>query len=416
MSEPPVTCSAPSAGKGLPAPVAGLGLFLVLITALVRLGTSLYLPALPAMGSALSLTPRQLAFTMTAYLAGFAAASLLAGPLSDHRGRRLLISGGIFLFCAGSLCCAVARNYELLLAGRMLQAVGGSAIPVATRAMAFEAFSEREMISVLGWIGTLSGLVPVLAPLLGGLLTQGMGWRANFYLLAGVALLVWVVAQWQAPETLPPGNRLPFDLRATVSSYGEMLRSPGFVLPLVPAMLCFALQGGYLVASPFVFIHLLHLSPVQFGSTSLLLVGGLMGGRSLCLALHRRRGPYVAFLAGAQLTFLGGLLFLVCLLTGNAGVAAILLATTLFCLGFGALLPVAMRAGLAAFPERAGTSSALFGALTLGASAAGSAILGGLLQRGERDLFLLGISTVVAGFLILASGILCRRRMIGVPS
>ena len=83
----------------------------------------------------------------------------------------------------------------------------------------------------------------------------------------------------------------------------------------------------------------------------------------------------------------------------------------MFCLGFGAMLPIAMKAGLSAFPDRVGTASALFGCLTLGATAAGSALIGSLLQRSPQDIGLLAVYTFASGFLILLFSILGRRAL-----
>ncbi|OGV47329.1 MAG: hypothetical protein A2X46_00075 [Lentisphaerae bacterium GWF2_57_35] len=395
----------------MPRALVALGGYLILITALVRLGTSLYLPALPRMGLELNLSTHQLASTMTAYLAAFAAASVLLGPLSDHWGRRVLIQGGLAVYFIGSLFCAVAEGYGLLLTGRILQAVGGSAIPVATRAMTRDAFNDRQMIGVLGWIGAITGLAPVLAPVLGGFLTQGFGWRSNFYLLTGVTLAVGVLAHRQAPETLSLANRMPFEISGTLRAYGAMLVTPSFMLPLMPVMACFAVQGAYLVSSPFIFIHLLNMTPATFGATSLLLVGALVSGRFVCMACLKRWGLYPTYVAGAALAFLGGLLFLFVLLMHWISVLAILAASAVFCLGFGALIPIGMKAGLSAFPARVGAASSLFGCLTLGAAAVGSAVLGALMERGSQDIAALAVFTFAASLLAVLSSLLCRRQL-----
>ncbi len=391
-----------------------LAAYLVLISALVRLGSSLYLPALPRMGIDLSIPAHQLAFTMTAYMAGFAIASILLGPLSDHWGRRVLIQGGLLVFLAGSACCALAQGYGLLLTGRILQAVGGSAVPVASRAMTREAFDDHQLVSVMGWIGTMTGLVPMLAPMLGGLLTQTCGWRANFYLLVAVSLAVVVFARNLAPETLAPDHRQPFQIAGTLRAYGAMIMTPDFMRPLVPVMLCFAAQGAYLVSSPFIFIHLLGLKPAVFGATCLFLVGGLMGGRFLCLRLMKWRGEFAAFITGCGLACVGGLMFIPILLAPQGWLAAMILgAATVFCLGFGTLLPIAIKAGLSAFPTRRGASSALYGCLNLGSTAAGSAVVGALLQRTMQDVIMLGLFTAALSVLVLLTGLGCRRAVQG---
>jgi len=388
-----------------------LSLYMILISALVRLGASLYLPALPSMSDDLNLSASDISFTMTVYLIAFAAASILFGPLSDHWGRRILIQGGIALYLVGSVLCAFAQGFETLIAGRIVQAAGGSAIPVAIRAMAREAYDDEGMISVLGWVGAVSSLVPILAPVLGGLLTQTWGWRINFHLLAAVTLLMGLYAVRNTPETLSEANRTPFDIVDTLRTYGSMSVTPAFIVPVIPILLCFAAQGAYLVGAPFIFVDLLGMKPAAFGATSLVLVGALFIGRSACMALFKRHGAYPVYLAGGVPAFLGGLFFLCILWTGRISIVSILESSALFFLGFGVLVPISMKAGLSVFPKRTGTSSALFGCLTLSATAAGSALLGAFLNKTPRDIDFLGLFIFAAGTLILLSVPFCRRAL-----
>ena len=385
-----------------------LGAYLVLITALVRLGTSLYLPALPRMGLEMQISAPLLSSTMTAYLAAFAGASLFLGPVSDRWGRQLLIRGGIVAFLLGSMFCAMANGIAYLLAGRVFQAIGGAAVQVAARAMSRDAFDDHQMIRVVGWIGVVTGLVPILAPVLGGFITQGLGWRANFHLLIVATLLVGMGTLKFSAETLSHGNRPALGIDQTLRAYAAMLAAASFMVPLVPVMLCFAAQGAYLVGAPFIFIHLLGMSPAVFGATSLLPVASLLAGRFLCLAILKKRGDFPAFVTGGLLAFAGGILFWMENRIGWNSAAPLLIACSVFCLGFGAVLPIGMKAGLSAFPTYVGTSSALFGCLTLGATAVGSSVVGHWLQQSERDITLLASFTMLCGGLAFITSLLYR--------
>ena len=383
--------------------LVALGAYLVSIVAMVRLGTSLYLPALPRIGADLGLSPRQLSSTLSIYLAAFSLFSLFLGPLSDRWGRRVLMRGGIAAFLAGSAFCAFSHGFGMLLSGRLFQALGGAAVQVGTRAIARDAFDDRQMLGVMGWIGAITGMIPVLAPFLGGLITQGFGWRANFFLLVLSTLAVGSVARRYNTETLPAKKRISLGIGATLHSYASMIVAPSFILPMVPLMLCFAAQGAYLVGAPFIFVHVLGLSPAAFGTTSLVPVAALFSGRSLCLAAQKRGSLPAAFSAGAAIAFLGGLLLVAVHRLGWVSPVPILLSCGVFCLGFGILLPIAMKAGLSAFPNRVGTSSALFGCLNLAASAVGSAGVGGALVQGPRDVSTLAnftLAVTLAGLLV----------------
>ena len=227
----------------------------------------------------------------------------------------------------------------------------------------------------------------------------------------GVTLLVMISSNHLSHETLPPEKRTPIHMLDVLNAYFAMLKSSSFIVPLIPVMLCFAVQGTYLVASPFIFIRVLHMLPAMFGLTCILLVGGLMTGRFICLYMVEKRGDYVTFLTGCMIAFSGGLLSLAIIGLNWTGATPLLTAATLFCIGFGTLLPIGMKTGLSAFRKRVGASSALYGCLTLGATAAGSAIAGSLLNQSERDIRTLCIVTAAAGSLILLSGLMSRHKV-----
>lgn len=386
-----------------------LAMYLILITAVVRLGTAMYLPALPAMKSDLLLSAHQLSLTLTVYLLVFAGASIVLGPLSDHVGRTSLIRGGLIAFLAGSACCAWSNDAAALLVGRALQAVGGSAVQLSSRAMTRDALDDHAMMNVLGWIGVMSSLAPVLGPILGGLITQSMGWRSNFYLLLLLALLLLLSAWRNVPETLARDRRVQFNLPGTLNAYGVLLKSANFMVPMLPVTLCFALQGAYLAASPFIFMRVFGMSPAAFGSTSLALVTALIAGRFLCMFLLKRHAPFTAWITGCALCLAGGISFLGVAITDHMPVFTVLAASGLFCFGFGALMPVGMKSALSAFPERTGVASALFGCLTLAATGAGSALMGTLLRDSLGDVVVLAYLTGAVGGLTLLCGIFARR-------
>ncbi|MFH0878317.1 MAG: MFS transporter [Lentisphaerota bacterium] len=395
-----------------PMPTGQIALFLILISALVRLGVSMYLPALPRMGDALHLSTHQLTQTITIYLAVFAAASLLLGPFADAFGRQSLVRFGMVMFLLGSCLCGMSHSYAVLMAGRVLQAFGASAIPVASRAMVRDVYNDRQVIGVLGWMGVVTGLTPMLAPALGGFITQQFGWRANFYMLAGITLLVGMATPRLPSDTLAVDKRVGLSFPGIMKAYGQMLIAPAFVLVLLPMVFCFAVQGAYLVTSPFIFIHLLGWTPAQFGATSLILVTALVAGRLLCSLMIRRFNLFQVYLTGAMLTVAGALLFGILLVAPAYSGIVILSSAFVFCIGFGLLLPVGMKSVLSAFQHIAGTASAIYGAATLGATAAGSELMGAMMVRTMRDLYLLGTLTLLFSLLTLGSTLFCRKRLV----
>jgi len=159
--------------------------FLILfIGSIVRIGASIYLPAMPIIAEEMHISKALLSNTLTVYFIVFAIFSLIAGILSDAYGRKRVLMSGMFFFLLGSVVCAISTNYEMLMFGRIIQAFGASMVPGTLMAMIRDACSDIRVVSLMGWLAVLSGLFLVAAPIIGGLLTHLFGWSANFWFLA----------------------------------------------------------------------------------------------------------------------------------------------------------------------------------------------------------------------------------------
>lgn len=392
--------------------LAGFSLAVVVLVSLIRLSSSLYLPAMPAMERELSLPDHDLATTMTIYSGFFAGAAVFLGPMADALGRRWLVFGGLAIFLIGTWACSVADGLGLLLVGRALQGLGGSSIPVTTRAMVRDACDDAQLLQVMGWIGVLNGLAPLMGPVLGGAITEMAGWRANFEVLLAVGAAVAVLSWPFLPETLPPERRVPLGLASSLRTYGRMLVSPLFMGVLAPALVCFVLQGIYLTMAPFVLMSELHLSPVQFGLSTIPLVVGLMAGRSLCMRLVKSGSDQRAYVLSGVIVLASGVVGLLVAVADWRTVAGLLLPTTLFCVGFGSLLLIGQKSVMTAFQDVGGTASALHASAMLAASAAGNA-LGAFFLAGPGDGFrILCAAPFVGGILAVAACGYGRRHLI----
>ena len=157
---------------------------LVLATALGPFAMQVFLPALPAIQEDFGVraATAQLAFSLSAL--AIAVATLFYGPLSDRFGRRPALIGGLLVYLAGSLLCALAPTITLLIVGRVVQAAGGCAGIVLSRAIVRDLYGRDESAAMLAYITMAMVAAPMMAPVLGGLLTDLAGWRSVF--LAGV--------------------------------------------------------------------------------------------------------------------------------------------------------------------------------------------------------------------------------------
>ena len=168
------------------------------LSAVGPLTTDMYLPSLPDIARQLDASTAQVQLTISAYLIGFAVGQIFYGPVSDRHGRKPVLLAAIALYCVASLACALSTSIEMLIVARAFQALGGSGGIVLARAIVRDIYSGARAGRELSLIGSVMALAPVLAPIAGGLLQTGFGWRATFLVLALAGLAgagtIWALA------------------------------------------------------------------------------------------------------------------------------------------------------------------------------------------------------------------------------
>ena len=309
--------------------------------------------------------------TLTIFFIAFAIATLFVGPLTDCYGRKIVIIGGSIIFTIGSLLCANAFSWDTLILGRILQAVGTSCIPVAGRAMIRDLCNDTQVIAVLGWMAIIGGLTPIVAPMLGGVITEKLGWRYNFYVLVVFAIIATLFIARNLPRSIAKDKLHPFRLNVILKNYKTILLSPKFYTVITPLALAFSIQGAYLGTSPFIFMKTFKLSPIQYGLINVIVVGSLFIGRYVASGVMKRKSIYIAYLTGALLTFSGAVILQIFMFFSFINIPSVLFTLSIAISGFGTLLPLGIKSVMTSFRDKAGTASALHGCLTLGMTAFG---------------------------------------------
>ena len=185
-------------------------LYIVLLGALTALGPftiDLYLPAFPVLEADFQTTAAAIQLTLTGTMIGFALGQLIVGPLSDKVGRRVPLLSVTALHVAASVAAALAPTLELLSAARVLQGAGAAAGGVVAAAIVRDLFGGRRLVVMLSRLALVSGVAPVLAPLVGSALLLVMPWRGIFVVLAVYGAVMLVSAIVFLPETLPRARR-----------------------------------------------------------------------------------------------------------------------------------------------------------------------------------------------------------------
>lgn len=276
-------------------------LILLAVVCLPRITIDIYLPSLPVIGRALQLSEFQLSLTMTVYMAGYAVSMLVCGPLADRYGRRPVLIGGTALYLVATIACALADSGGMLIAARLLQALGGCCGTVVGRVIVRDRFQEAEQVSYLSWMSSGMALSPVVAPLIGSVIDVALGWRWVFVVLAVVAAGVLLALCTVAPETQPgrygPAHLAGEDDRehsvqpGLLRLYLSLLHDRHFLRHSLIISAIYCTYFPFVAESSLVLQRSLGLSQVQYAGVFALTILGYLGGASV---FRRRFGAWGA--------------------------------------------------------------------------------------------------------------------------
>ncbi|MBI4941820.1 MAG: multidrug effflux MFS transporter [Actinobacteria bacterium] len=344
-------------------------------TALGPLSIDLYLPAFPELARELGASEAAVQLTLTACVVGLALGQLVAGPVSDAVGRRVPIAVGLGAWAVASFACALAPSIATFTALRFTQGLAGAAGVVVARAVVRDLVSGPELVRSFSKLMLVVGVVPILAPTLGGLLLERTSWRGLFVVLGVLGALLTVVVFVGLRESLPADRRRS-GVRRALGSYKLLLLDRGFVGAAAVVSLTFSALFIYVSSSSFVLREVFDLTPGQFG----LLFGvnsvGLVLGNQVSGLLANRWPAAVMLPRAVGLGLFGAVLVLVAGLTGALGVVGVVVPLFVIVFSVGAAMPVASSRAMNAHPERAGAASALLGVLQFAVGGALAPLVG----------------------------------------
>jgi DHA1 family bicyclomycin/chloramphenicol resistance-like MFS transporter len=354
---------------------------LAALSAIGPLTTDMYLPSLPDIARQLDASTAQVQFTISAYLIGFAVGQIFYGPVSDRHGRKPVLIAAIALFCVASLACALARSIEALIVARAFQALGGSGGIVLTRAIVRDIYSGARAGRELSLIGSVMALAPVLAPIAGGVLQTGFGWRAVFLTLVAAGLagagVIWLLL----PETLNIRAAEPVSMPSMLRSYRVVTRHPAYLAYLGITSASYAGLFAWISGAAFVLQNLYGLTPFDFGVAFAIGSLGYMTGSALAARIVVRFGLDGVLGLGGCACAAGGLGMVMAVAFGMTSWLSLVLPVAVYLAGLGMVLPQGIAGAMTPFPERAGAASSLFGFVQQSAAALCGAAVGWFLGQ-----------------------------------
>ena len=254
---------------------------LVILALFANMSLQILLPSLPAIQSTFDATPAGVQLLVSLSFLVFGFAMLVYGPVADILGRRPVYLIGMVVYTCGNLICAVAPTLPLLISGRVIASAGSSVSMVLSRAIVRDLFSGSEMASVLARIAMVAAVAPMLSPPVGGVITDLLGWRALFLVLAGTGLLSVALIVFALPETLPDSARDPgrrFGFAHTVSSFGTLLRDRRYRAYALNGAFVASMFFVFMTTAPFIYVGVLHISATGYAFYYMTTVGGFFVG------------------------------------------------------------------------------------------------------------------------------------------
>jgi MFS transporter, DHA1 family, multidrug resistance protein len=391
-----------------------LTLLLSFLTALGPLSMDMYLPSLPEIGGALHAPTPEVQLTISSYLFGFAAGQIFYGPVSDRFGRRPVLLAALVLYAFASIGCAAAQSIEGLIALRFLQAVGGAGAIVLARAVVRDIYSGVRAGRELSLMGAITGVAPIVAPVIGGGLQTWFGWRATFVLLVIFAAIVGSATARLLPETLQHPTKARFSFSALGALYGSVAVHRGFLANLVILTTAFIGLFAWISGAPIVMQGTTYgLSPFVFGVTFAMGAAGYVLGTFIAARIVMRLGLDRMIGIGTAAMACGGLIMAAVVALALSQVLWFVGAMTIYLTGLGLALPATMAGALTPFPDRAGTASSVMGFIQQSGAAITAAAVGLYLGHSAWP-----VASVVAamGCLSFTIWLVTRRVRAGGPS
>lgn len=347
---------------------------LALATFAGTLGMHIFVPALPAAALSLGASVGAMQLTISLYIAGLAAGQLVYGPLADRFGRRRVLMAGLALYTLAGLAGAMASEVHWLIAARLFQALGGCAGLVLGRTIVRDTAGPDEATRRLALMNLMVTVGPSLAPIVGGLLSETLGWRAIFFALFALGL-AGLVATWRLlPETGTPGANASASV--LMRNYGQLLRSPAFTGFSIGGGCATTSMYAFIASAPFILVHQLNRPPHEIGFHLAIVIGGVWLGSFLTSRLIARVSLERLLVGANAVSVLAAFALLAAVGAGRLSVPVLIGTMFLFTMGAGMASPAALTKAIGVNPRVIGSASGLYGFAQMAVGALCTALVG----------------------------------------
>jgi len=350
-------------------PRVRIALILGTLSAFGPLSLDMYLPALPTLADEFSSSTSYAQLSLTACMVGLALGQLLAGPLSDVRGRRIPLIVGLVLYTIASGLCLVSPTMGSFVALRFIQGMAGAAGIVISRAVVRDVYEGPELTRFFSLLMLVNGVAPIAAPIIGGQILTYTSWRGVFILLSLIGALALLAVIFGLGETLPAQKRSSGGLRQTLLTFGKIARNRRFMGYALTQGFAMAGMFAYISGSPFVLQKIYGVSPQMFSICFAINGLGIILASQIAGRLAGKVSETRLLIAGLLTAAAGGTSLLIAILAGG-GLITVLIPLFLVVSSVGLINTASFALAMADQAKSAGSASALIGVMTF--------LLGGL--------------------------------------
>ena len=364
-------------------------LFLIAVSAVGPMALNGVLPGSTAIMLDLNTRYELVQLVLTVYLFANLLSQLLMGPAADRYGRRPVMLFGLIIFGLGSVACALATSIEALLAARFFQGFGGAVCLFLPRTVVRDLFDQNKAASVIGYITTAMMVAPLFAPAMGGWITDQVSWRFMYFALAGLSLILIVLAWLHQYETL--GFRVSSDSKAERLSFIrcsiELLKDNLFCACAIMQAGAVGVYYSFLAGAPFVAMQSRGMSASAYGIWFAIVACGYLSGNLVAGRFSQTLGVHKMIALGAVPFCFGVVLFWTGFISAHPSTLFVPMLIVAFSNGMA--LPSMFSIAMGVRPEFAASASGLAGSLQMAMGVLLTLLVGYLLPMGDSWLFLI---------------------------
>ena len=250
---------------------------LIALSLLGNISLQIVLPALPTIQEDFRASPSAVQLMVSLGFIVYGLAQLIFGPLADNYGRRRVFLAGMLVFAFGSVICLFAPTLPVLIFGRVVTAFGTSVNMVLPRAIVRDAFSGHDTAKILARIAMAAAITPMIAPPLGGVINDAVGWRALFAFLVVIGLGSSVTIYFYLPETLREHGRRR-DLSVIFAAFSGLVRDRRYMSYALNGAFISSIFMVFMTSAPYIYIGLLNISASTYALYYMTTIAGFLAG------------------------------------------------------------------------------------------------------------------------------------------